>query len=380
MGTFNMNEQIQCGVKHPGEEIRKELKKRQWTQEDFALILGRPLPVVSKIINGKTSITPDTAKDLADAFGVDAECWLRLDSAYRLSKIKRRDDSIRKRAYLYKIAPAKEMERRGWIGRIDSIEKLERELLNFFGVDTLDQPPVIPFVARTSAKKNIEISASHNAWCFRAAQLAKNLNVSKFTKNAFDIGCQELKKLAAYPEDIRRVPRTLASMGIRFVVLEHLKKTKIDGAVLWIGQKSPVVVMSLRYDRIDYFWHTLAHELSHIRHYDAFNLDSDLIEARHSMDTEYSDIEERADREATELLIPKQIMDSFTLRVKPFYSKQRIIQFAHRIGIHPGIIAGQLQYRGEIKYTANKEMLAKIRYILIQEALTDGWGRAVNIN
>ena len=375
-----MNDHTQCSVKHPGEEIRKELEKRRWTQEDFARILGRPLPVVSKIINGKTSITPDTAKDLADAFGVDAERWLRLDSAYRLSRIEGRDDSISKRAHLYEIAPVKEMEKRGWIGRIDSIQKLERELLDFFGVDTLDQQPVIPFVARTSAKENIEISASHNAWCFRAAHLAKNVNVSKFTRNAFESGCQELKDLAAYPEDIRRVPRTLACMGIRFVVIEHLQKTKIDGAVLWIGQKSPVIVMSLRYDRIDYFWHTLAHELSHIRHYDAFNLDADLIDAIHSTDREYSDIEERADREATELLIPKQSMDSFILRVKPFYSKKRIIQFAHRIGIHPGIIAGQLQHRGEIKYTANKEMLAKIRDILTQEALTDGWGRSVNIS
>ena len=347
---------------------------------EYYRILGRPLPVVSKIINGKTSITPHTAKDLADAFGVEAERWLRLDSAYRLSRIEGRDDSIRKRAHLYEIAPVKEMEKRGWIGRIDSIQKLERELLHFFGVDTLDQQPVIPFVARSSAKENIEISASHNAWCFRAVQLAKNVNVSKFTRNTFESGCQELKDLAAYPEDIRRVPRTLAGMGIRFVVLEHLQKTKIDGAVLWIGQKSPVIVMSLRYDRIDYFWHTLAHELSHIRHYDAFNLDADLIDAIHSTDREYSDIEERADREATELLIPKQSMDSFILRVKPFYSKKRIIQFAHRIGIHPGIIAGQLQHRGEIKYTANKEMLAKIRDILTQEALTDGWGRSVNIS
>ena len=32
-----------------------------------------------------------------------------------------------------------------------------------------------------------------------------------------------------------------------------------------IDGKSPVVVLSMRYDRIDYFWHTLLHELWHLQ-------------------------------------------------------------------------------------------------------------------
>jgi HTH-type transcriptional regulator/antitoxin HigA len=67
------------------------------------------------------------------------------------------------------------------------------------------------------------------------------------------------------------------------------------------------------------------------------------------------------------------------MRVSPLYSKTRIIQFAHTIQIHPGIIVGQLQYRGEIGYSANREMLVKIRDIVIDSALTDGWGRSVQI-
>jgi len=259
---------------------------------------------------------------------------------------------------------------------------LERELKNFYGIKNLDNIPKVPFATRRTPtkKESIKISSAQNAWCFRAAKLASVLQVSKYTKKNFDKGCKELKKLAAYPEDVRYVPRVLAQMGIRFVVLEHLSKTKIDGAALWVKENSPVIALSLRYDRIDCFWHTLSHELSHIRHRDVYSLDTDLVGARRVSPLIKCEIEERADQEAANLLIPKVDLDSFIMRVKPLYSKQRIIQFAYRIGIHPGIIAGQLQYRGEIQYNANREMLVKIRDILIQEALTDGWGKTINVN
>lgn len=364
----------------PGDAIKYKLEERGWTQADFARIIGRPLPVINKIINGKTSITPDTARELAEAFGTEPNYWLSLDSAYRLSIAKKPDKSIRKRASLYEIAPVKEMEKRGWIGRVDSIATLEKELHKFFGVKSLAKMPAIPFAARSSAEKKLDISASQNAWCFRAAKLAKSVQASKFSKRKFEKACSEFKKLAAYPENIRMVPRMLSDMGIRLVVLEHLPKTKIDGAVLWLNETSPVITLSMRYDRIDYFWHTLAHELSHIRHRDAFSLDMDFGMPTLTVNNNEEDIEKRADQEATEFLISRQDLESFMLRIKPFYSKKRIVQFANRIQIHPGIIAGQLQHKGEIKYTANKEMLVKIRDILTDEALTDGWGKTVNIN
>jgi HTH-type transcriptional regulator/antitoxin HigA len=55
------------------------------------------------------------------------------------------------------------------------------------------------------------------------------------------------------------------------------------------------------------------------------------------------------------------------------------VQFAHRIKIHPAIIVGQLQHRGEIGYHANREMLLKIRESIIQAALTDGWGYLLDL-
>jgi HTH-type transcriptional regulator/antitoxin HigA len=67
-----------------GEYLQDELRARGWTQSDFAAIIGRPVGLVSKIINSKTRITPETAKQIAAALGTSPEYWMRLDANYML--------------------------------------------------------------------------------------------------------------------------------------------------------------------------------------------------------------------------------------------------------------------------------------------------------
>jgi HTH-type transcriptional regulator/antitoxin HigA len=149
---------------------------------------------------------------------------------------------------------------------------------------------------------------------------------------------------------------------------------------MWLDEYSPVIAVSLRYDRIDAFWFTLMHELSHVINRDASldcDLNCNLLGDGQIISETKEEIERRADNEASSSLISADVLESFILRVGPLYSKTRIIQFAHRIGIHPGIIVGQLQHRGEIRYSANREMLVKIREIVSATSLTDGWGHTL---
>jgi len=74
------------------------LEARGWTQRDLAEILGRPIQVVSAIVNAKKEITPETAIALGAAFGTTPEFWLNLESAYRLARIGPADPAIEKRA------------------------------------------------------------------------------------------------------------------------------------------------------------------------------------------------------------------------------------------------------------------------------------------
>lgn len=69
---------IPAEVFPPGEFIRDELEARGWTQGDLAEIMGRPAQAVSEIISGKKQIMPQTALELAKAFGDDdALYWMK---------------------------------------------------------------------------------------------------------------------------------------------------------------------------------------------------------------------------------------------------------------------------------------------------------------
>jgi HTH-type transcriptional regulator/antitoxin HigA len=187
----------------------------------------------------------------------------------------------------------------------------------------------------------------------------------------------KLRNLLHSAEEIRHVPALLAEAGVRFLVIEPLPRTRIDGASFGLDKASPVIVLSLRYDRIDYFWYTLMHELGHIKNKtylkNAPSLDIDM-DAKQKPEDEKPEDERRADQFAAEALIPQDALDDFILRVGPLYSTRKIQGFASRMNIHPGIIVGQLQYRGAISYAQHRKMLSPVRHIIIQVALTDGWG------
>jgi len=358
----------------PGEFIREELEERGWTQDDLAKIIGRNIAAINQIILGKKVITPEIARELAEAFETSPELWLNLETSYRLSLVETEPGTIRKRAALYEVAPVKDMVRRHWIQPTSTCEELERELKRFYGASSLESLPPIALAARTSAEPEKSVIAAQRAWCQRVIELAQCVHAKRYSAEAFKRGCEVLRTLEVSQEGVRKVPRVLSEMGIRFVIVEHLPKTKIDGVALWLND-APVIAMSLRYERIDWFWHTLAHELSHIRHRDTVGLDIEIMQSEAT-----NEIELRADREAAELLIPRGTLESFIFRIRPLYSKERINQFANTIRVHPGIIVGQLQHRGEIGYQANREMLVPVRDQVISEALTDGWGHFVEMD
>jgi HTH-type transcriptional regulator / antitoxin HigA len=363
-------------MKSPGELVREEMESRGWTQRDLAKVLGRPLPAINEVIQGKRALTPEMAVDLAGAFGIDAARLLHMEADYRLALLGAKSDDVARRARLYEIAPVKDMEKRGWIDKTNSAADLERELIRFFGVESLDEEPEIVASFRKTAAAE-PMNTAQKAWCFRAKRLAQSVAVASYSQEAFDKGIKKLRRLTGWPEESRKVSRTLADMGIRFVVVEPLPHTKIDGVAFWLDPVSPVIALSIRFDRIDSFWQTLGHELSHIEHHDEPAVDIDIAgESRPPLE-EQSPIERRADSEAAARWIDSEEMNSFIMRVGPLYSRARINQFANRLVVHPGIIVGQLQYRGEVGYQALRDTLVKVRDTITSEAMTDGWGHFI---
>lgn len=87
----------------PGEFLKDELDARNWTQAEFAEIIGRPTRLINEIIAGKRAVTPETAVQIGASLGTSAELWLNLESQYQLSKVPVADDSIKQKAKLMPI-------------------------------------------------------------------------------------------------------------------------------------------------------------------------------------------------------------------------------------------------------------------------------------
>jgi HTH-type transcriptional regulator/antitoxin HigA len=366
----------------PGDYIREELEVREWSQLDLAEILGRPAQAVNEIIAGKRSITPDTAKALGDAFGTSAQLWMNLDSAYQLAQLSEQTDAVARKAKLYEIAPLKEMQKRGWIETSSSVDILEGQVLNFFGIKALDEPIQLRHAARKSTDYG-SLTSPQLVWLCRARNLAPAVPATgRFSARALEKAFSELAKLKAEPEEIRHVPKVLADAGIRFLVVAPLPHTKIDGVTFWLANDQPVIALSFRYDRIDWFWHTLVHEMGHVKRGEGKQnptVDTQLVGADAQRYEDKHESEREADRFAVAFLVNQSELDGFIARVHPLYSKLKISAFAKRLSVHPGIVVGQLQYRGKIPYAHSRDLLVTVKKIVASAALTDGWGDAVLI-
>lgn len=359
----------------PGEILKDELEARGWTQDVLAEITNISAPVISNVINGKRAISVDIASSLAAAFGTTAQFWMNLETSYQLWMETKADEKISRKARLYASVPVNELIKRGWIEMSKDIDVLEDRILHFLDRESLDEPSSLVYSAKRSTEK---ATPAQVAWVHRAKHLASGVRVEKFSRESFAVALKKLKELRKNAEDIRDVARILADGGVRLILIEGLPKGKIDGATFWLDEHSPVVVLSIRYDRLDYFWFALMHELGHVANRDGLEgapiLDVNLVGDDKTAFEDKPEVEKRADQFAEGFLVEKVEIEKFIRRFSPLYSKQKIKNFSARIGVHPAIVLGQLQYRKEVDWTHSREMLVKVREIAIAGTLTDGWG------
>jgi HTH-type transcriptional regulator/antitoxin HigA len=201
--------------------------------------------------------------------------------------------------------------------------------------------------------------------------------VGRYSPDAVRVAVKKIKTLIHSAEELRKVPRILAEAGIRFVIVEALPSTKIDGVCFWLDEQSPVIGMSMRFDRIDNFVFVLRHELEHVINRDGMTqmlLDVDINSGEAAQVTQdLIDQERRANEAASEFCVPKKMMDAFVSRKAPVFAKRDIIGLARMLKVHAGLVAGQLQFRTQ-KYHLARDQLVPVRSIVTPNAVTDGWG------
>lgn len=365
-------------LRTPGQLIEQLLEERGWTKRVLAIILGIGETSLSKLITAKRPLDADLALVLGDIFGVAPARFMdlqqRLDLAQAMA-VARPDPTRSQRAQLFGGLPIAEMIKRGWIEAdgVQDVATVESELMRFFNAPSLE---AIEFLPHAAKKTNVatEATPTQLAWLYRAKQIAGETIVAPYSEFSAQRALRQLKPLLAMPTEARKVPRLLAEAGIRYVIVESLTGAKIDGACFWLGD-SPVIAMTTRFDRVDNFWFVLRHELEHvIRGHGqvAVMLDTDLSTADGG-NAEVLEEERVANTAAAEFCVPREAMARFIARKDPFFAERDIIGFSRTIGVHPGLVAGQLQHHTG-KYNRFRQHLVPIRESVAPSAIVDGWG------
>ena len=118
---------------------------------------------------------------------------------------------------------------------------------------------------------------------------------------------RDVARCSAEPDGPKRAIELLASHGITVVIVDVLPGTFLDGGAMLLDGERPVIGVTLRHDRIDGFWFTLLHELSHIQqHLEVLRSSGEAFLDELDLSSE-DELERQADDGAARALIPANL-------------------------------------------------------------------------
>ena len=360
----------------PGDHVKELMGQRHWSQAELAYVLGVTTATVNQVVNSKRPITPEMAKLLAVAFDRPAEEFADLQSRWSLANAPDPDNEVRARAFAQSSYPLREMVKRGWINDPKEAGGSHGELCRFFGVNSLESVASLAHAAKKSG--STPPTGEQLAWLYRVRAIAFEMPTPEYSAAKLTEAIGRMSAMRASPEELRHIPRLLHEAGVRFVVVEGLPGGRIDGVCTWLNARSPVIGMSLRFDRIDNFWFVLRHECAHVLH--GHGKTVAIIDSELSMASADEDEEEAiANKEAADFCIASDKIRSFYVRKNPFFSEADVVAFAKINNVHPGLVVGQIQHMtGEFRNL--RQYLVNIRKFVTSAAMTDGYGQFVPVS
>lgn len=320
----------------PIEAIRFRMEQQGLKPADLIPYLGNKSKV-SEVLSGKRALSLAMIRKLNGGLAIPAEVLLGEPSRSLPPTLAQMD---------WKAFPLAEMVHRRWFGdaakSLRDLRERAEEILGPF-LTPVAMAPAKASRLRQKVRRNSAVDEKALlAWKARVWHLAQGRQVSPYNPKTITrqfIG--EVARLSPLKNGPLVAADILAGAGIRLVVEPPMPHTHLDGAAMRFDGHSPVVALTLRYDRLDNFWFTLCHELAHV----ALHLQGE--ESASFLDdleaTDESKGERDADRTASQAMIPETAWVRWREEGTP--SRDDIVQFAASIRVHPAIVAGR--YRKE---------------------------------
>jgi addiction module HigA family antidote len=340
---------------HPGETLREKLNEINMTPKEFAVRTGKPEKTISKILNGKSSITPEMAVLFEKVSGIPADFWINKQARYNeYVARKEQEKNIGNAIEWARKFPYTEIAKYGFIKATrKSLEKAE-ELLNFFGISKHTAWENIYFHQQTPLYFRISLKHNKNPYALSALLRIGEIRAGETEVPVFDK--KQLKSvlprlkiiMKEQPDDfLHQIQNQCAAAGVKIVYVPQIKGTSVQGIVRWINN-SPVILMTDRLKRYDIFWFSLFHEIGHIiLHGNKKNIFLEEINRTEQKDQK----EQEADNFAAQLLLKdneyKEIMKAITASTDIIGT---IKDYAEKFKTHKDIIIGRILYENKDLY------------------------------
>ncbi len=343
---------------HPGYYIKNEIEQLGISQDEFAISLGTTGKYVSDLVNGKASISQESAIKLSKRLGTSSDVWLNLQHEYsmQITKIMELKTIEHEKPLLDILTSSQYFQQfkievpRKMVDKYNSICKyLQISNLSMLQNSNFCFSPRKANATGLTNYNNIII----NAWLRTAQNSTNEFNVHAYSSEALVNLLPAIRELTLEKPDVfqPKLDEYFKNAGIYFIVMPYLKNLCLRGAVFWTDKssKKPVIAINVRDRYADQFWFSLFHEIKHI-------LQGKAIQSAYytfipSKSCELSEdarkFENEADEFASDYLIPKEryrdLLDSDL-------SRKTIIEFSHDIKIHPGIVVGRLQHNEKLGF------------------------------
>jgi addiction module HigA family antidote len=338
---------------HPGETLAETLEALGMAQAELAQRMGRPLQIISEIIQGKKAITAETALQLERATGVPANFWNSSQRNYEAAIARREEErGLAPDSAWVRHFPLKALTSLGWLPRCGSPPEQMRALLNFFGVAGIKEWKGIWTAPQVAYRKSTAFEANPMAaaaWLRQGERLAQQVRTDPYNQDAFIKALFEMRKLTnTAPEAFEpRCKDLCRASGIALVFVPELPATRAYGATRWLTPHKALLQLSLRGKTDDFLWFTFFHEAAHILKHGKRDV---FIEAPDgTKDQETLRKEQEANTFASDFLIPKHALNAF--RQQGRFTTQPIQRFAAELGIAAGIVVGRLQHEKLLPFT-----------------------------
>jgi Zn-dependent peptidase ImmA (M78 family)/transcriptional regulator with XRE-family HTH domain len=313
--------------------------------DEFARRIEKSQEYANDLLQGRATITLAVARRLEHVLGASVEFWVSRDFQFRhdIARFFGADKD-----WLDEF-PVGDMIKFRWLTPAPRPAEEVAACLRFFDVPSVSvwkqrYSNLLEMVAFRISPSLDSRPAAVTAWLRQGEIEGQAMACSPWDRRGFEESLRHVRPLTRERDPKQFIPKLqelCAAYGVAVAIVRTPNGCPASGATRFLSPSKAFLMLSFRYLSDDQFWFSFFHEAGHLLLHGDKGF---FLEGNHVPST----IQEQAANDFAEnILIPPEFRESM-LRL-PLNGRE-VIRFAHRIGISPGIVVGQLQFRGRFTH------------------------------